>query len=104
MASRSLDNRGDHDARVRRAEVDSTVVDKMKYDFKAFQSALASLEGYLQDFWRILNLDAAIKESISTLLMEQRVRSEVTSLLLDNLVSRYDRFLNLVLYLHASSS
>ena len=104
MTSRTFDNSADHDARVRSAEVDARSADQMKGDFMAFQSALASLEEYLQDFWRILNLDPYIKESVGALFMEQRKQCEVTRQRLDTLVSRYDRFLNLVPYLHSHSN
>ena len=104
MAKRTLDNRGDHDARVRTAELGVRLADMIRGDFMAFKAALTSLEGYLQDFWRILNLDPAIKESLCVMLMEKRNQCEVISLLFDNIVSRYDRFLNLVPCLHVYSS
>ena len=100
MASDTLDSGGDHDARVRGAEVGARVADMIRGDFMAFQSALTSLEEYLQDFLRILSLDPAIKESLGTLFMELRRQCEVPRLLFDSVVSRYDRFLNLVLHLH----
>ncbi len=70
-------------------------------DFIVFQSAFTSLEEYLEDFWRILNLDPAVKESFGALFMKRRKQSEVTKLLHDSIVTRYDRFLNLVPYLHS---
>jgi len=73
MASRSLTNDADHESRVRSAEINSRVVDETRSDFKAFRSALKSLEGYLQDFWRILKLDPAIKESLDALIIDQRM-------------------------------
>jgi len=104
MASRTLTNDADHEFRVRRAENNSSVVDAARGDFKAFRSTLKSLEGYLQDFWCILKLDPAIKESLDALIMEKRMQCEVIDLLLDNLVSRYDRYLNLVTHLHPHSN
>lgn len=56
MASNTLDSGGDHNARVRVAEVDARLADMIRSDFKAFQSALISLEEFLQDFFRIQNL------------------------------------------------
>ena len=100
MASRILDSGADHNSRVRIAEMDSRLADMIRGDFQAFQSAFISLEDYLQDFWRILNLDPAIKESLGTLFTEQRKQAKVINMLFDNIVSRYDRFLNLVTYLH----
>jgi len=104
MASRALNNDADHDSRVRAAEISSRITDAAMGDFKVFRSALKSLEGYLQDFWWILNLDPAIKESLDALIMEKMMQCEVIDLLLDNLVSRYDRFLNLVTHLHPHSN
>ena len=100
MASRTLDSGADHKSRVRVAEMDSRLADMIRGDFQAFQSAFISLEDYLQDFWRILNLDPAAKESLGALFTEQRKQSKVTNILFNNVVSRYDRFLNLVTYLH----
>jgi hypothetical protein len=80
------------------------MADMIRGDFMVFQSALTSLEEYLQDFWRILNLDPAIKESLGALFMEQRKQCEVIESSFDNVVSRYDRFLNLVPYLHPHSN
>lgn len=103
MASRAIGSGADHDARVRAAELDASLADIVKGDFRTFQSALASSEEFVQDFWRILNLDPAIKESVDALFMEQRKQCEVTSQMLDSLVGRYDRYLNLVLYFHSHS-
>ena len=104
MASNTLDGGGDHDARVRIAEVDARVADMIRGDFMAFQFALTSLEKYLQDFLRILRLDPAIEESLGALFMELRRQCEVPSLLFDSVVTRYDRFLNLVPHLHPHSN
>jgi len=104
MASQTLTNDADHDSRVRSAENIASIADRTRGDFKSIRSALKSLEGYLQDFWRILNLDPAIKESLDALILEQRVQCEVIDLALDNLVSRYDRYLNLVTYLRPHSN
>ena len=96
MASRTLDSSGDHETRVRDAELDVRLTDMIRGDLMVFQFALTSLEENLHHFWRILNLDPAIEESLRAMLMEQRKQCEVISLLFDNIVSRYDRFLNLV--------
>ena len=104
MASQTLGSGADHDARVRTAELGARLADMIRCDFRAFQSALGSLEEYLQDFWRILNLDPAMKKSLGVLLMEKRKQREVIDLLWDHLVSRHDRFLSLVTYLHPRSN
>ena len=104
MASDTLDSGGDHDARVRVAEESARGADMIRGDFMAFQSALTSLEEYLQDFYRILSLDPAVKESLGALFMELRRKCEVPSRLLDSVVTRYDRFLNLVPHLHPRSN
>ena len=96
MATRTLDSGADHDARVRTAEIGARISDIERGSFMAFQAALTSLEEKLQVFWRILNLDPAIKEILCEMIMERRKQCEVISLLFDNIVSRYDRFLNLV--------
>ena len=99
-----MDSGGDQDARVRTAELDARLADMTSGDFTAFKAALTSLEENLQDFWRILNLDPAIKESLCAMLIERRKQCEMTSLLFDNVVGRYDRCLNLVLCLHQYSN
>jgi hypothetical protein len=104
MASQTLKSDADHDSRVRDAEVEVRIADTQRGDFKAFQSALTSLEEHLQDFWRRLKLDPAIKESFAALIMEKRKQCEAIDLLLDSVVSRYDRFLNLVTYPHPHSN
>jgi len=104
MVSRTLDSSADHDTRVRAADAFARAADTRVGDFKAFQSALTSLEEYLQDFWHILNLDPAGKASLDALITEQRKQCTVIAPLLDNIVSRYDRSLNLVTYLHLHSN
>ena len=96
MASQTLDSSADHNASVRFAELGARLADMIRGDFIVFQSALTSLEEYLQDFWHILNLDPAVKVSFGALLVKQRQECEVTGILHDNVLSRYDRFLNLV--------
>jgi len=103
MASQTLDSTSDHEARVRQAEFNARSVDFTKGDFTTLRSALASVEE-CQGLWDTLKLDLAIGQSLSALFMEQKKRCEVTANLLDNLVSRYDRFLNLVRYLHPCSN
>ena len=80
---------------MRVAEVTARLTDQIKCDFTAFQLALASVEKS-HDLWHMLKLDLATRESLGALFTEQKKRCEVTSLFLDSLVSRYDRFLNLV--------
>ena len=105
MASRSLTSDvDDHDSRVRLAEINSRIADTTRGDFKAFRSALESLMGHLQDFWCILKLDPAIKESLDALIMKNKMQCEVIDLLWENVISRYDRFLNLVTYLDHRSN
>jgi hypothetical protein len=104
MSSRLLDSSTDHEERVRRAEADATVADEMRYDFITYRLALKSLEKYFQDLWCTMKLDPNIGESLGALLTEQKKHSEATSLVLDSVVSRYDRFLNLVSYLHPHSN
>jgi hypothetical protein len=104
MASLSLNSKADHDKRVRNAEINVRLADEMRCDFMCFQSALASLEKYFQALWCTMKLDPSIGESLGALFIEQKKHSEVTSLVLDNVVSRYDRFLNLVSYLHPHSN
>jgi len=104
VASRTLNSDADHDSRVRATEIDTRIADCLRGDFKAFQSALTSLEEHLQDFWHRLNLDSAIKVSLDALITEQKKQCKVIDLLLDSVVSRYDRFLNLVTYLHPHSN
>ena len=94
----------DHNYDVRVVESFARYADIMSGDFIAFKHALVSLEQYLQDPCSLLNLDSDIRESLSASFAEQKRYCEVTSHLLNNVVSRYDRFLNLVLYLHPHSN
>jgi hypothetical protein len=103
MASETLGSTSDHEARVRQAEFNARSVDYTKGDFTTLRSALAAVEE-CQGLWDTLKLDPTIRQSLSALFMEQKQRFQVTANLLDNLVSRYDRFLNLVWYLHLCSS
>ena len=103
MAAQTLDSTSGHETRVRLAEFNARSVDYTKGDFTTLQSALASVEE-CQDLWDTLKLDPAIRQSLSSLFKEQKRRFQVTANLLDNLVSRYDRFLDLVWYLHLYSS
>jgi len=103
MASQTLDSTSGHEARVRQAEFNARSVDYTKGDFTTLRSALTSVEE-CQGLWDTLKLDPAIRQSLASLFMEQKHRFQVTANLLDNLVSRYDRFLNLVWYLHLYSS
>jgi hypothetical protein len=95
MVARTLGKESDHNYRVRRAEVCARIIDQTRGDFKAFQSALASVEK-CQDLWCTLNLDPTTRESLDTMLTEQKKQCEVTGHLLDNLSNRFDRNLNLV--------
>ena len=104
LASRTLDSSADLNDRVRHAELTARVSDMTRGDFLAFQSALTSLEEYLQDFCRILSLDPAVEELFSAMCMEQRKRCEVPNLLFANIVTRYDQFLNLVPVFHSHSN
>ena len=103
MAAQTLVNTSDHEARVRQAEINARSVDYTKGDFTTLQLALASVEE-CHNLWNTLKLYPGVKESLSPLFMEQKRRCQVTANLLDNLVSRYDRFLNLVWYLHPCSN
>ena len=103
MASQTLDSSSGHEARIHQAEFNARSVDYTKGDFTTLQSALTSVEE-CQDLWNTLKLDPANRNTLYFLFMEQKHRFQVTANLLDNLVSRYDRFLNLVWYLHLYSS
>ena len=104
MASRTLDSGADHNVRVRAAEAFARFADMTRGDFTIFKNSLVSLERYFRDLRSPLNLDSHIRGSLSVSFTEQKERCEATSHLLDNVVSRYDRFLNLVSYLHPHSN
>jgi len=104
MASQTLGSRVGHGHLVRSVEIKSRITDMMRGDFLAFQSALTTLEKYFQALWCTMNLDPNIRGPLGALLTEQKKDCEVTSLLLDNIAGRYDRFLNLVSYLHRRSN
>jgi len=96
MVSQALDKSADHNGRVRSAERSARLVDCTSGDFMAVRSALESLKQYFQDSWCTLKLDPAIRESLGALFLEQKKYCEATAHLFDILVSRCDRFLNLV--------
>ena len=104
MADTAMQSSADHGDRVRNAENAARVADTLRGDFAAFKSALIPLEGYFRDLWSAMKFDPATKESLVALFNEQKKLCEVTGHLLDNIVSRYDRFLGLVLYLHLHSN
>ena len=99
-----MQSSADHGDRVRNAETAASIADTLRGDFAAFKSALIPLEGYFRDLWASMKFDPTTKESLVALFTEQKKRCEVTGHLLDNIVSRYDRFLGLVSYLHLHSS
>src|SRR5258706_3660078 len=103
MAAQTLDNASDHEARVRQAEFHARSVDYTTGDFTTLRSALVSVEE-CHNLWYTLKLGLGVRASLSALFKEQKQRCHVTANLLDNLVSRYDRFLNLVWYLHPCSN
>ena len=103
MAAQTLDSASDHEVRVRQAEFHARSVDYTKGDFATLRSALTSVEE-CHNLWNTLKLDLRVRASLSARFKEQKQRCQVTANLLDNLVSRYDRFLNLVWYLHPSSN
>jgi len=103
MASVALQGSDDHYHRVRRAETSARIADMLRGDFAVFQSALLPLERYFQDLWSMINFSPDIRASLGALFVEQKKRCEVTGHLLDNIVSRYDRFLGTVSYLHLHS-
>ena len=104
MQAQLLGKTADHEDRVRRAEIRATVADELRGHVKVFQSALISLETYFQGFWDTMNLDPNTRESLCALITEQRNHCEVTSHLVDNIVTRSDRFLNLVWCLYPHSN
>jgi hypothetical protein len=100
MASSTLASGADHKDRVQLAQSFASGADMTRGDIIVFKIALGSLERYFQDLRVPFNLDSHIRESLSTSLAEQKERCEATSHLLENIFSRYDRFLNLVSCLH----
>ena len=100
MAPTAFQDSADHYDRLQNAEISSRISDMLRGDFAVFQSALIPLEQYFQDLWTTMKFGPAIKKELGALFTEQKKRCEVTGHLLDNIVSRYDRFLGLVSYLY----
>ena len=96
MASQTLSTTGNHNDRVRSAEIFARVIDRTRGDFVAFQTALTSLEKHLQILWSTLSLRLTCEESFGALFTEQKGPCETTRTLFDGLVGRYDRYLTLV--------
>jgi hypothetical protein len=94
----TLGSGADHNDRVRIAEDHARSADMTRGDFTAFKNALIPLEKYCQDVCSMFNLNSNMRESLGAPFAELNIRCEVTSHLLDNVVSRYDRSLNLVSY------
>lgn len=97
MVSKTLDASDSLNDRVLSVEYDAGVVDRTRGDFVAFQTALISLERHLRDLWSTLNLRPTFDESFGVLFTKQRELCEVTRYLSDSLLSRYNRYLTLVL-------
>src|SRR5258708_31382279 len=104
MVSKTLDTSDDLNNRVLSVEYDAGVLDRTRGDFVAFQAALTSLERHLQNLWSTMNPRPTFDESFGALFTEQRELCEVTSYLLDSLLSRYDRYLTLVYSLYPHSN
>ena len=96
MASITLDSSADHHQRVQNAENMARTADQARGNLLAFQDALTASEQYFRDNWCELNLDPATRESFGALFAEQKQQFVVTSRVYDSLVTRFDRFLNLV--------
>ena len=104
MASQTLSMSDGHNDRVRIAESFSRTLDCARGDFAAFQAALTSSEKHLQNLWSTLNLYPTFDEAFGALFTEQKGLCEATRSLLDGLVSRYDRYLNLVLSVYPGTN
>ena len=61
---------------MRAVERITTFADEMKGDFRAFQSALISLERYFQGLGDTMNLDLKTTESLGELITEQKNHCE----------------------------
>ena len=96
MALKTLDSSADHHQRVRKAEIMARTADQTRGDLLVFQDALTASEQYFRDNWCRLNLNPATRESFGALFAEQKQQCVVTSRVYDSLVTRFDRFLNLV--------
>src|SRR5258706_3591080 len=103
MTSRTLDGGDDHHGRVRAAEAFASHADRTRGDFVVFRKAFVSLEQSFRGSKFPFTFNAHIRESLNASFTEQKELCEVTSHLFDNIVSRYDRFLNLVSHLHPHS-
>ena len=100
MTSRTLASGDDHNGRVRAAEAFARHADMTRGDLIIFMKAFRSLEQYFRDSRSPFTFDSHTRESLNATLAEQKDRCEVPRCLFDNIVSRYDRFLDLVSYLH----
>ena len=104
MASRTLASDDDHIGRVRAAEAFARHADMTKGDLIIFMKAFGSLEQYFRESRSPFTFDPPTRESLNALFTEKKDRCEVTRYLFDNIVSRYDRFLDLVSHLHPHSN
>ncbi len=101
MTSRTLD---DHNDRVRAAEAIASHTNRTRGDFIIFRKAFVSLEQSFRGSKSPFLFNAHIRESLNASFTEQKELCEVTGHLFDNIVSRHDRFLNLVSHLHPHSN
>ena len=104
MASRTLDSGDDHIDRVRDAEAFARYADMTRGDFNVFKRAFVSLEQIFQGSKSPFIFEPHVKESLNASFTEKKELCEVTSHLFDNVVSRYDRFLDLVSHFHPHSN
>ena len=95
MAAQTLDKGSDHDKHVRSTENLVRAIDRTRGNFSNFQLAFVSVEK-CQELRHMLNLDQTARDSLDALFMQQKMRLKATGQLFDNILSRHDRFLNLV--------
>jgi endonuclease III len=96
MTSRSLAAGSNHEARIKSTEAGATLVDQTRCDVRTFQAALIESAKQCQKVANLLNLDIDGIESLISAFSELERKCMDVVRTLDSLVSRYDRFLNLV--------
>jgi len=100
MTSKILAVGPNHKTRVESAEIHASRVDQTRCDAHIFRTALIESAKQCQKMSHLLRIDSTCEEFLASAFSELERRCMDIESIFDSLVSRYDRFLNLVSHLN----
>ena len=100
MTSKILAGGPNHKTRVESAEIHASRVDQTKCDAQIFRAALIESAKQCQKIAHLLRIDPTCEEFLASAFSELERQCIDLESIFDSLVSRYDRFLNLVPHLN----